>query len=223
MPSGPNFASGMAQLFGTNNNFTATLNMSVGGMTLSGTFYASGIKSRMDISTSGIQGLPLAMSVISRMQESGLDHYSAVSRPDQGIDMLVFPGLNGYITTPSRSANFISTNMQLTVTDNGTTTLNGHTCAIETVQMTNARGQTRTFTVWYALDFSNFPIQISTAAPGESGITVSFTNITLGGVDDSQFGFPTGYKRFYSPEQILLEMLSTAPTTVTVPADGIIR
>jgi hypothetical protein len=223
MPSAPNFANGMEQLFGSNNNFTATAQLTVGSMSLTGSFFANGNNTRIDISTDNIKGLPLAMSVLTQMQESGMDHYSAVSLPSQGIDMLVFPGLNGYIVSHNPTPSFSSTNMQIAVQSLGSTTINNHACSIESVQMTNSRGQTHTFTVWYATDFNLFPIQISTTPPGENGITLNFADITVGNANDSEFGFPAGYKKFESPTQVLMEMLATKPADVPVPSDGIIR
>ena len=208
-PTGPSFGNGLLPIFGTNTAFSANLQFQVAAMTITGKFYSDDTKTRFEIGLDSIQGITLMPSVTSQMKAMGMGDYIVIDRPDDNISYMVYPGMSAYIPSTKVPADFADAGMQMQTTDIGQVMVNGHVCDKKTVVITNSRGQTRTFTAWFATDLSGFPVQIRSSLKDGSTVTMLFKNVVLGSPDSTLFDAPSGYKKYDSAAALMLSVIST--------------
>jgi hypothetical protein len=214
--SGPDNA--LTKVFGTNLNFSATMNMAVkmsgaaeNEVTLSSKIYFAKGNSRTEMNLATMQGSKLPPHAADQMKAMGMDQMISISRPDTKTTYLIYPGLNSYAQITAPKADQGTNDSKVTTTELGKETVDGHPCVKNKYTITNARaGENVVLTTWNATDLKNYPIKIEMespdAAPGKPApvTTLHFTNINTAQPAASLFEPPVGY-RVYTDVQAMVQ------------------
>jgi hypothetical protein len=124
-----------------------------------------------------------------------------ISRPDKGVNWNLMPEDRMYMEIPiggmdaGAMENMEELDSRAKAKILGKETVNGYTCE---KRLYDDKTQAKV-TVWYS-DKLDYPVKIHMDAfGGEEELTMEFTNIKPGKVDDSKFEIPAGYEKFAIP------------------------
>ena len=226
MPGGPDFGGSLSKLFGSNQAFSANLeiqstdgssNLTVMPGKIS---FASG-KSRFEVNLAEVQSKLMPAGVADQLKPMGLDQMVMVARPDKKAGYLVYPGMQSYVQTDLSDSESAATNSNYRVetAELGKETVDGHPCLKKKVVVTDQDGGKQEFTAWNATDLKNFPVKILSA-----DTTMLFKNVSLTQPAASLFETPAGYTKYddmqtMMQQQIIKRMGGGLPGRIAAPAD----
>jgi hypothetical protein len=197
-PRAPQFDGALTKVFGDNSAFTATLKFQVtpksgDPVTLPGKIAFDAGKARFEMNLSGATGLKIPAGAAAQMKSIGLDQITTISLPGKNFVYLVYPGLQSYMEKSLPDA-LTGTNLNFKVAtiELAKETVDGHSCVENQVVVTDGQGSTNEFTVWNATDLKNFPVKIVR----NTGITLSFSDVSLAKPAADSFEPPAGYTRY---------------------------
>ncbi|MDE3068342.1 MAG: DUF4412 domain-containing protein [Verrucomicrobiota bacterium] len=198
------YGNGMEKLFGSNQTFSATMQMRVqdgpGGnpTTLSGKMSFDRGDSRFEMDMAG-----LPPEALAQMKAVGLDHLVTVSQHDKNIVYIIYPHAQSYTEmTPPASAGLTNADSKLDLTALGKETVDGHPCVKNKATLTDKQGQKHEFTVWNATDLRSFPVQIAMNEQGNA-VTVSYKDVSFAKPDAGEFAPPAGYTKYDSVQTMM--------------------
>jgi len=212
-PSGPDLSGPMGKLFGTNQAFSAALEVqttdgSGNRITMPGRINFDTGKSRFELNMADVQTKQMSPASAAQMKSMGLDQMVMVSRPDKKMAYVIYPGLQSYVETGLTEADSAATNNDYKVetTELGKETVDGHPCVKNKVTVTDKNNNKHESTVWNATDLKNFPVKIQTAEGGSS-MTMLFKNISLAKPDAGQFELPAAYTKYDSVPAMMQQQI----------------
>jgi len=208
----------LSQVFGTNLNFSATMNMRVkmpsaedNEITMASKIYFAHGNSRTEMDMTTMKGTKIPPHAADQMKAMGMDQMISISKGDTKTVYLIYPGLNSYAKTESRKAGQGTNETKMVTTELGKETLDGHPCVKNKYTVTNAKtGEKLEVVAWNATDLKNYPIQVEiesqSTANGKKGpaTTLHFTDINTAQPAASLFEPPVGY-RVYTDVQAMVQ------------------
>jgi len=208
-PGGPQLGGAMSKLFGDNQAFSATMEMTVADksgnpMTLPGKLSFDTGKSRFEINLADMKGGQMPPGGAAQMKAMGMDQMVTLSRPDKKTVYLVYPGLQSYAEIPLSKADSSPTNgdFKVETTEIGKDTVDGHPCVNNKYVVTDSEGVKHESTVWNATDLKKFPVKIETINNG-SNVTMLFKNVSLAKPAASLFDPPADFKKYDNAMQMM--------------------
>lgn len=208
-PGGPHLGGPMSKLFGSNQTFSAGMEMHVADqsgqpVTIPGKLSFDTGKQCFAFNLTDIKGGQMPPNAAAQMKTMGLDEMVTVARPDKKVFYMIYPGLQSYIEMPLPKADSAPTNgdFKVETTEIGKETLDGHPCLKNKYVVTSSEGVKHESTVWNATDLKNFPVKIQTSEDG-SAITMLFNNVSLTKPAASVFEPPAGYKKYDSAQALM--------------------
>jgi hypothetical protein len=215
MPGGGLDAS-TAKLLGENTSFSATMEVRLvapgGGDPMSLPYkmsYDQG-KTRMEIDMTEVKGGPMPPDAMSQIKAMGMDKTVLISRPDNKMTLMIYPGLKAYVENPmpEGSAAAKPDDFKIEVTELGKETLDGHACVKNKAVVTDKEGTKHESTVWNATDLKKFPIKIEQNEAGNA-VTMTFKEITLTKPDAKVFDAPTGYTKYGNMMEMMQQIMTS--------------
>lgn len=205
---GPHIGGAMDKLFGANQMFSANLEIETGGpsgdITMPGKFSFDAGKSRFEMNMSEVKGTPMPAAIVQQMKSMGMDTVISISRPDEKLGYMVYPGLNSYAQVSSQESPD-STNLddyKVETTELGKETIEGHDCVKNKITVTDKAGAQHEFTVWSAGDLKNFPLKISSTEAGQSA-TMAFKDVSIAKPAASLFEPPAGLTKYDNVQNMI--------------------
>lgn len=190
------------KLFGENQNFASemeiTSNSSDGNVTITSRMTASDSRCRFEFSVADIKGAQMPPDAAAQMKAMGMDRTVVISTDGGRNVMLVYPGLQSYVTMPvtqAMGAEGTVDDLKIEMTEIGSETVDGHKCAKNKVTVTDKQGTKHESTVWNAKDLRNFPVMIQTNEGG-AATTMRFRNVSFDKPADTLFAPPAGYTQY---------------------------
>ena len=214
--SGPDNA--LNKVFGTNLNFSATMNMQVkmpdaqdSDITMSSKIYFAGGNSRTEMDMTTIKGSKMPPHAADQMKAMGMDQMISISRNDTKTAYLIYPGLGSYAKLTAPKADQGTNDSKVTKTELGRETVDGHPCVKNKYTVTNTKtGENVVMTTWNATDLKNYPIKIDMESPdAATGKKSPVTTLHFAGINTARpaaalFEPPTGY-RVYTDVQAMVQ------------------
>lgn len=201
-PAGPRIEGGMAQLFGENTAFSATMEMqakapgATGPMIMPGKFAFDNGMSRFEMDLSEAKGGNMAPQMVAQLKSMGMDKMVMIARPDKKVHYLVYPAKQAYVESPIRqeapAAESKASDYKVESTELGRETVDGHPCVKNKVVVTDKDGKKFEATVWNATDLKKFPVKIEPTDPRGNTSTMLFKDVKLAKPDASLFEPPAG-------------------------------
>lgn len=210
--SAPDLSGAMKKLFGDNPNFTATVDVQVkgdsGDMTMPGKMICSDGKSRFEMDMTEAKGGKTKAADMARMKEMGMDKMVMITLPEKKLSYLIYPGLESYAEMPINHPDAAKTaaDYQLTVTELGKETVDGHTCVKNKVEISDKDGKKHEYTVWNATDLKKFPVKVETNE-SKSAMTLLFKDVKFDKPEASQFEPPATYQKYNSMMSMMQQQM----------------
>jgi uncharacterized protein DUF4412 len=222
-------ASQMAKIFGENQSFTATAELTITDksrptpMELESSYAVLKGNVRTEMDMTSMKGLTLPPQAIAQMKQMGMDRTVSIYRSDKKMLYLVYPGLKAYCEiNPADVAGDKKDEKEpkMQTTELGKETVDGHPCVKEQVTFTTDDGKQHEMIIWKASDLKDFPIQTEMQNGGAT-ITTHFTNIKMSAPDASLFDPPTDYKMYGSIQEMMMaNMQRMMPSGSGMPPQG---
>ncbi len=220
---GGGFDNGMEKLFAANPVFAASMKTQMTGpngpMTVTAKMYFDHENSRTDMNMTDVQGSSLPQSAVVQMQSMGMDKIIMITPASKKTVYMIYPKIHCYAGVPMPAQDPAAKNFNVQITKLGTETVDGHPCVKNQVVVTNST-QSQEFTVWNATDLNNFPIQIQQNQQGISA-TITFQNITLGGLNKSLFVPPADYTHYDSMQSLMEAVVMKNAPGAGAPAPSV--
>ena len=221
-PSVPQFGNGLEKLFGSNQTFSATMEMNASAngspMTISGKMSFDKGNSRFEMDISQMKGGNIPPDAVSMMKSAGLDHMVTISQSDKKNVYIIYPNAQSYaeMTPAASDANATNQDSSIQITELGKETVDGHDCVKNKAIVTDKQGNPHEFTVWNATDFKNFPIKVAMNEQDQP-MTMSFKDINFSKPDASLFIPPTGYTKYDTMQEMVMQVMMKKMNTGTPP------
>jgi hypothetical protein len=202
----------LAKIFGNNQAFTATANISVADaqrgspMEMEAAYAFLKGNLRTDIDMTSMKGSQMPPQAAAQMKQMGMDRAVNIYRSDKKVMYLMYPGMKSYA---EMTASQTTTDKpepkepKIDVTQIGKDTVDGHPCVENKLTFTADDGSKHEVLAWQATDLNNFPIKTEMQAAG-STITTHFSNIKLSAPDASLFDPPSGYTKYGSIQEMMM-------------------
>jgi hypothetical protein len=219
---GPGYNSAMARLFGNNPVFSADVEIQSGSpdhpqMTIPGKMVVDGTKSRFEMNLADAKGGQASPEMAAHMKAMGMDKTITISRPDNKMTYLVYPGLSAYTTMAQQESDASKSDaFKVDTTELGKETVDGHPCIKNKVVVTDDHGKTHESTVWNATDLKGFPVKIMTSEGGTAA-TLLFKNVNTSKPDASLFEPPSGYKKYDSNQALMMDQMKKRMGGMNMP------
>jgi len=212
-PTGPDFGGPMSKLFGTNQAFSANLEVQTAdqfgnAITMPGKITFNAGKSRFEVNMADMQSKQMTPEAVQQMKSMGLDQMVIVARPDIKAAYLIYPGLKSYVVTDLSETESATTNGYYNVdtSELGKEAVDNHPCVKNKVIITDKQGNKHESTVWNATDLKNFPVKIQTAETGANA-TMLFKNVSLAKPAASLFEAPSDYTKYDSMQAMMQQQI----------------
>lgn len=200
----------MAKVFGDKLNFSADMETQIkmlpkqDNVTMTGKIFFANGNSRSEMDLTSMKSQQITPQVIEQMKAMGMDQTISISRADEKVIYMIYPGLQTYAKMEIPDAKKTATNdLKIETTKLGKETLDSHPCDKTQYAVKNTRtGQRLLMTAWNATDLKNIPIKIeqsawtSTDSYAGTSTTMHFLNISQTKPAASLFEPPTNYKKY---------------------------
>lgn len=223
----------MAKIFGKNQAFTATAEVTVldkqhGTPMTMETQYAflkGNVRTDLDMAT--MKGTAMPPQAVAQMKAMGMDHTVNIFRGDKKLMYMIYPGLKSYCvidTTMTPGADKPEEKEpKIETTALGKETVDGHPCVKNKITITSGDGKQQDIIAWQASDLNDFPIKTEMVA-GNATITTHFTDIKMTAPDASLFDPPADYKKYDSIQELMMASMGAMrggmPQRPTPPQGG---
>jgi hypothetical protein len=203
----------MAKVFGKNQAFTATAEMSITDkqrpeptqMETAYAFLNGNLRTEMDLTS--MKGTGMSPQAVGQIKQMGMDRTISLYLGGKKTLYLVYPGLNAYCeVTPAQSKPTDKAEQKeptIDISSLGKETVDGHSCVKNKVTFAADGGSQHEMLVWNASDMNDFPIKTE-MQEGSTTITTHFRDIKLSAPDASLFEVPTGYKQYGSMQEMMM-------------------
>jgi hypothetical protein len=196
----------MSKIFGTNLNFSATMDttvkMSPQNQTLGmpGKIYVSNGDSRTEMDMTKATGSAIPPQAIAQMKAMGMGQMVSISLAATKTTYIIYPGLKAFVKMQAPAAS-PTNDLKLDKVELGKETLDGHDCVKNQYNIVSpVDGQHITVVTWNAADLKGIPIQVQLNVPGKDGnandTTMHFSDISQSRPAASLFMPPAGYTAY---------------------------
>jgi hypothetical protein len=213
---GPNLGGPLSKLFGSNQTFSAGMEMQVTdragkSVTMPGKISFDTGKSRFEFNLADMKGGQMPPDAAAQMKSMGMDQNVTIARPDKNNVYLVLPGMQSYVEMPMPKGDRAPTNadFKVDITELGKDTVDGHPCVKNKYVVTDNEGLKHESTVWNATDLKNFPVKIQTTEKGDE-VTMLFKNVSLAKPAASVFEAPSGYTKYDNIQALMQQQMMKA-------------
>jgi len=205
----------MAKIFGKNDAFTATAEMSISDgqspqpmeMEASYAFLKGNLRLEMDMSS--MKGAQIPPQAAAQMKQMGIDRMINIYRSDKKLSYMIYPGQEAYcvLTPPTKQGDQPEEKApKIEITELGKETVDGHPCVKNKVTFTTDDGSHHEITAWNATDLNDFPVKTQ-MQEGRSIITTRFRDVKLSGPAASEFDPPSNYKKYSSIQEMMMSSM----------------
>jgi hypothetical protein len=208
MPGGSPMGDALEKVFGTNLNFSATMQTEITTpqrqkISMAGKIYLAGGNTRTEMDMTQMTGAAIPPQAIAQMKAMGMDKMTSISLGKEKTIYLIYPNMQAYAKIAIPGAGNSDTNdFKVESVVLGKETVTGHPCVKEQYTVTdNKTGQQMTLTTWNATDLRNIPIQVKQTPPGRDGapgpaVSTLFTDINLSTPSSSLFIPPSSFTAY---------------------------
>jgi hypothetical protein len=203
----------MAKIFGHNQAFTATANISIVDaqhgppmeMDTSYAFLKGNLRTEIDMTS--MKGRQMPPQAVAQMKQMGMDRAVNIYRGDKKVMYLVYPGLKSYTEISSSQApptdKPAPKEPKIDVTQIGKDIVDGHPSIENKITFTADDGTQHEMLTWQATDLNNFPIKTEMQANGAT-ITTHFSNVKLSAPDAALFDPPGDFTKYGSIQEMMM-------------------
>ena len=199
MGKGSQMSGVTTKLMGKDAAFTANVEMETSGtpggqaMFVPGKLSVDHGKARFETDLAEMKGGGMPPGAAAQMKAMGMDKMVIISRPDQKLTYLVYPGLKSYVANPADADT--TDELKMETTDLGKETFQGHACVKLKAVVTDKEGKKHEATVWKAADLKDLPVKIVQI---EENVTITMTlkNVSLGQPEAKLFEAPSEGTKF---------------------------
>lgn len=205
---GPHFGGAMDKLFGSNQTYTAKLELHTTNpagkeVVIPGKISFDSGESRFEMNMAEVKGGHMPPDIAAHMKSMGLDEVVSISIPKQKTAYLIYPDAQSYVANQmTDEASAAADNYKVETTKLGTETVNGHRCTKNKVVVTDEKGNKHEFTTWDATDLKKFPVKIESSENGQS-MTMVFKNVSLTKPPASDFAVPSGCTKYDNVQSMM--------------------
>lgn len=208
----PKFGGAMTKLFGNVNGFSAKAEMQMTStaekepttMNIEFALLEGKVRTAMDMAS--MKSAKMTPGVAAQLKQMGMDKMISISRPDKKVDWLIYPGLQGYIETPTPQDEAESaerSDCKIDKTELGKETVETHPCVKNKVIVTCPNAKAQEFVVWNATDLKDFPAKLE-MKQNEGTVIMVYRDIKLAKPDAAQFEPPAGFKKYASMQEMMM-------------------
>ena len=205
----------LTKVFGTNLNFSATMEMRVkqqaqdDNVTMSGKIFFANGNSRTEMDMTKITGSKMPPHAADQMKAMGMDQMISISRNDTKTVYMIYPGLESYAKLTAPDAGSSVNDSKVETTELGKETVDGHPCVKKQYTVTNSKpGESLVLVAWNATDLKNYPVKIELNSGSDKKFptttTLHFVDINPAQPAASLFEPPLGY-RVYTDIQAMMQ------------------
>lgn len=223
-------AASMEKLFGSNQTFSANIEMQLANASsssptiMSGKIYFDRGSMRFEMDMSEIKGGNIPPTAADQMKSMGMDRMVTISQSGNAVVYLIYPNVQSYAEMPTSDSSATATNedSKIETTGLGEETVDGHPCVKNKAVVTDVKGVQHEFTLWNATDLKNFPIKIETEEQGNA-ITMSYKDISFSKPESALFNPPASYTRYDTMQEMIQQVMMKrmgVPQAVPVPKPG---
>lgn len=189
----------LIRLFGTNNNFSAQVEMQLLGkdnkevVSMPMTFLLQTNKIRVEVEMARMKN-KLQPDALARVKPLGMDSVVSIIRPEKRTTLIAFPKLRSFVKLemPSQEAEAFLTRAKIERKTLGQEKMEGHACVKQQVVITDDAGHKSEATVWTARSLRDFPVVVATKE-AEGTVVMRFRQIQFTAIDAGKFEPPQGF------------------------------
>jgi len=215
----------LAEIFGKDKSFSAVAHVTFKGpdgneRQMEMSYAVLEGKVRMETDMTKTQGGRMPPEAVAHMQAMGIDKSVTIMLPEKHTGYMVYPGLKAYCELPTpagSSATESSKPPKVERTEIGKETIDGHPCVKYKVVVTSEDGMPVNMLVWQATDLNNYPIQTQVEAGNGMVVTTRFQDINQSKPAASLFEPPSDYKRYGSPQELMMSTMGGMPGRRSMP------
>ena len=198
-PASTGVSASLIRLFGTNNAFTAQMEVQVlgpdgkerFGTPMGITLLENRIRVEVDMTRMRNREQPDA---IAQVKPFGMDSVVSIIHPEKRTTLILFPKLHAFVKLnmpPAESEAFLKRS-RIERTTLGKEKMEGHPCLKQRVVFTEDGGKKSEATVWTATDLRDFPVCVATKEK-EGAVAIRFRQIQFTRAESGRFEVPAGY------------------------------
>ena len=198
-PSSTGVSVSLIRLFGTNNAFTAQVEVQLLGkdnkelISTPMTFTLLGKQIRLEVDMARMRN-KAQPDALARVKPLGLDSVVSILHPEQRKTIITFPKLRAFVKLemPVSEAEAFLARAKIERKPVTKEKMEGHLCVKEQVVITDDAGHKSDATVWTAMDMRDFPVCVATKE-SEGTVVMRFRQIQFTRAATNTFMPPTGY------------------------------
>lgn len=204
----------MMKIFGKTTAFTAKAEVKISGaqeMTMPMEMAVLDGKMRTTMDITAIKGSQFPPQAAAQMKQMGMDQIITITTPMQKSVLMIYPNLKSYAEMPVSAAGAGSDKEpKMEKTEIGKDTVDGRATVKNKVVITDDDGKATTMTVWNAPDLKDFPVKMEIIESGNQ-VTIVYKDIKTGKPDAKLFEAPADFKKYSSPQEMMMEVMQRAP------------
>lgn len=198
-PGSTGVSASLVRLFGTNNAFTAQVEVQLLGkdnkerISTPATITLLENKIRLEVDMAQMRNKEQP-DALARVKPLGLDSVVSIIRPAQRTNFITFPKLRAFVKLemPTSEAEAFLARAKIERNNVGKEKMEGHQCIKQQVVITDDAGHKSEATVWTATDMRNFPVCVATRE-NEGTVMMRFRQIQFTRANTNLFEPPAGY------------------------------
>ncbi len=198
-PSSTGVSASLIRLFGTNNAFTAQMEVQLLGtdnkelVSTPMTITLLGKQIRLDVDMARMRN-KVQPDALARVKPLGMDNVVSIIHPEQRKTIITFPKLRAFVKLemPSSEAEAFLTRAKIERKPIAKEKMEGHPCVKQQVVITDDAGHKSEATVWTATDMRDFPVCVATKE-SEGTVVMRFRQIQFTRAETNKFEPPAGY------------------------------
>ena len=165
-------------------------------------------KIRVEIDLTQTRNKEMPPGTAATLKRIGMAQVISIIRPDKGVVYVIYPDQKVLLNMPlpKEDSEGSDKTPQITKTELGKETIDGHPCIKNKVLVTDSAGQTVEATTWEATDLKNVPIQIETREKDTISM-VRFKQMQFVRPEAALFEPPSGFTRYDNPEELKLGVM----------------
>jgi len=198
-PGSTGVSASLIRLFGTNNTFTAQMEVQVlgadkkerVGMPMNFTLLGNKIRVEVDMTRMRNRVQPDALA---QVKPFGMDNLVSIIQPEQRTTLIAFPKLRAFVKLdmPPAEAEAFLKRAKVERIPLGKEKMEGHPCVKQRVVITDDAGKKSEATVWTATDLRDFPVCVATKEK-EGTVVIRFRQIQFTRAEPNKFEAPAGF------------------------------
>jgi len=160
-------------------------------------------KIRVEIDLTRTRNKDMPSGAAATLKQIGMSQVVSIIRPDKGLVYVIYPDQRVMLNLPLAKEDSEGTEKppQVSKTELGKETIDGHPCVKNKVVITDASGQKAEATTWDATDLNDLPVQIETVEKDNTSL-MRFKQIQFTTPPAGLFDPPSGYTQYQDSEEL---------------------